>query len=75
MTEKEFLAKYTVPILKNTVWEKTPSTVFWLRAYLIAPDKLLEMSVDYLSIPGQATSPCSSTNLAKRVVWEHQQQL
>ena len=61
MSESQFMAKYQLE--DGGSWNNTASRLFWARSYQMPRKQLVEMSLDFLSIPG--VGGCSSYHLAR----------
>lgn len=57
MTEQEFIEKWKGNI-KGT-WAEDADRLYWARSYEMHPNKFVEMSQDYISVPLYNRAPCS----------------
>lgn len=64
MNEQEFMSKWTDESTVG-IWAQNAPQLFWARSYQMPRRQLIEMSLDYLSIPLVEGHKCSSLHLAK----------
>lgn len=69
MQPEQFIQKYKGS--ETGHWASTPSLCFWAASYQMSPERLKEMSTDFLSIPGINNEFSSSLDLAHRTtkIW------